>query len=378
MPTSSRVDVRALSYIRVARGVRVAHGLRRVAPLDAVVPRAFRGRLRPASRRAATARPLFASRRPRARPRPPRASPRLFGARRPLVPSPPPAPRARPGPGDRIHGLGPSILLAAYVTQPATWARLVAPRARARAARCAPRITVRPPRTRRPTRPHPLPASPVVVLELGAGTGAAGLAVAATGLPRRRHDRPPRNPPSPPPQRAANARTRRAGPSPRPSRSRCARSDQGEEGDVDALPAPCRDADVVLGADLAYTTDARVIDALVEPSTGSSRPTASPCSPAASSTARRRWRDSARAEARGFDEGRGEGELGEGSGGGGGGRRVQGRGAEEATREAGGGRRGEAGVELSADERGSLPWGRLQETASFASQRSSVRFSRGQ
>ena len=45
----------------------------------------------------------------------------------------------------------------------------------------------------------------------------------------------------------------------------CARTRWGEDRRRhDALPAPCRDADVVLGADLAYTTDARVIDALVE------------------------------------------------------------------------------------------------------------------
>ena len=206
------------------------------------------------------ARPLFASRRPRARPRPPRASPRLFGARRPLVPSR--RLRARPGPGDRIHGLGREhpprrVRHAARDVGPPRRP----PRARALGAFARPNH--RPPTSDAPSDASPpSPASPVVVLELGAGTGAAGLAVAATGLPSvvAMTDLPEILP-----HLRHNARARsEGGPIPPDVALAVCALRWGEEGDVDALPAPCRDADVVLGADLAYTTDARVIDALVE------------------------------------------------------------------------------------------------------------------
>ena len=303
----------------------------------------------------------------------------------PAAPSSPPAGSARdPVPETGFTVWDASILLAAYVTQPATWARLVAPRARARSARSrAPNH--RPPTSDAPSDASPpSPASPVVVLELGAGTGAAGLAVAATGLPsvvamtdlpeilpHLRHNA------------RRNARSEGGPIPPDVALAACALR-WGEEGDVDALPAPCRDADVVLGADLAYTTDARVIDALVEtldrvvPTDGVA---------VFASCVEHRPEAVARfergAEARGFDARVvGRGELGEGFG--------RGEGEDDAfrvvelrrRRGGGGGRGGEVrpGSSSAPTKRGGVSRrAALQETASFASQRSSsVRFSRGQ
>ena len=101
-----------------------------------------------------------------------------------------------------------------------------------------------------------------VVLELGAGTGVASLAVAASGLPALvvLSDLP-----AVVPFMRHNCKRNKApaGPVPKTTALAAVPLRWGFDADVEAMPPPARAPHVVLGADLIYTEKTEVIDALI-------------------------------------------------------------------------------------------------------------------
>ena len=132
------------------------------------------------------------------------------------------------------------ILLGMYVTQPEVWRRL----------------------TRASSSSSSSSSSDAVVLELGSGTGVAGLLVASSGLPAvvGMSDLP-----AVVPFLRANASRNKAPEGPVPGTVAMATVPLrwGVTDDAKALPGPLRAPHVVLGADLIYTERREVIDALV-------------------------------------------------------------------------------------------------------------------
>ena len=134
------------------------------------------------------------------------------------------------------------ILLGMYVSQPEVWRRLVRGSSSSSGSSGS--------------------SSDAVVLELGSGTGVAGLLVASSGLPAvvGMSDLPALVP-----FLRANASRNKApqGPVPETVAMATVPLRWGVADDVESLPGPLRAPHVVLGADLIYTERREVIDALV-------------------------------------------------------------------------------------------------------------------
>ena len=146
------------------------------------------------------------------------------------------------------------ILLGMYVTQPEVWRRLFG------AADDGAAVDESPSSSGRTT--DSCDERSVVVLELGSGTGVAGLLVASSGLPAvvGMSDLPGLVP-----FIRANASRNKApvGPVPDAVAMAAVPLRWGVDADVRALPRPLRAPHLVLGADLIYTEKREVIDALV-------------------------------------------------------------------------------------------------------------------
>ena len=147
------------------------------------------------------------------------------------------------------------ILLGMYVTQPEVWRRLSSG-----ARDGAGGSDESPPSSS--GRTDSCDERSVVVLELGSGTGVAGLLVASSGLPAvvGMSDLPGLVP-----FLRANASRNKAptGPVPDAVAMAAVPLRWGVDADVAALPRPLRAPHLVLGADLIYTEKREVIDALV-------------------------------------------------------------------------------------------------------------------
>ena len=147
------------------------------------------------------------------------------------------------------------ILLGMYVTQPEVWRRLSSG-----ARDGAGGSDESPPSSS--GRTDSCDERSVVVLELGSGTGVAGLLVASSGLPAvvGMSDLPGLVP-----FIRANASRNKApvGPVPDAVAMAAVPLRWGVDADVRALPRPLRAPHLVLGADLIYTEKREVIDALV-------------------------------------------------------------------------------------------------------------------
>jgi hypothetical protein len=146
------------------------------------------------------------------------------------------------------------ILLGMYVTQPEVWRRLSSARDGAGGSDESPPSSS--------GRTDSCVERSVVVLELGSGTGVAGLLVASSGLPAvvGMSDLPGLVP-----FIRANASRNKApvGPVPDAVAMAAVPLRWGVDADVAALPRPLRAPHLVLGADLIYTEKREVIDALV-------------------------------------------------------------------------------------------------------------------
>ena len=145
------------------------------------------------------------------------------------------------------------ILLGMYVTQPEVWRRLSGAADDGAADDESPSSS---------GRTDSREERSVVVLELGSGTGVAGLLVASSGLPAvvGMSDLPGLVP-----FIRANASRNKApvGPVPDAVAMAAVPLRWGVDADVRALPRPLRAPHLVLGADLIYTEKREVIDALV-------------------------------------------------------------------------------------------------------------------
>ena len=146
------------------------------------------------------------------------------------------------------------ILLGMYVTQPEVWRRLSSAADDGAADDESPSVSS--------GRTDSCEQRSVVVLELGSGTGVAGLLVASSGLPAvvGMSDLPGLVP-----FIRANASRNKApvGPVPDAVAMAAVPLRWGVDADVRALPRPLRAPHLVLGADLIYTEKREVIDALV-------------------------------------------------------------------------------------------------------------------
>jgi len=146
------------------------------------------------------------------------------------------------------------ILLGMYVTQPEVWRRLSSAADDGAADDESPSVSS--------GRTDSCEQRSVVVLELGSGTGVAGLLVASSGLPAvvGMSDLPGLVP-----FLRANASRNKApvGPVPDAVAMAAVPLRWGVDADVRALPRPLRAPHLVLGADLIYTEKREVIDALV-------------------------------------------------------------------------------------------------------------------